>query len=260
MPQNQQRPASRYQNQNQPPQIQQPQFQPQPGPNPAPLPAYRPAPPQPGEYELQNQHGFAQWQQMNGQGQQQQYQPQQQQYSQYPFPQYTQAPMYVSVPVHRAMRSGKELMVHASAELPAYCVKCNEDASIYTGGAMVTQKYRWHHPAIYALIFSPLIYVVVAAVLSKRATIQLPLCGNHLENRKNTGGFLIGAGVVSALIIFFVASAGSGFFAFFLFLASMIGIGLSHEYFYKPLRSTKIDNDYVYLKGVDSAYLSRLPY
>lgn len=223
------------------------QNQPQPGLN----SSYRQLPPrQPGEYQLQNQTGFEQWQQMNS------------------GPVQTQAPVqympssYVPMPhpAQRVYRRTDEIMMHEMGNLPAYCVKCNEDASAYSGGGVVRQKYRWTHPLVYISLVSPLIFVILRLALAKRAKVDLPLCRTHLEGRKTTGNFLVGASVVSAIVVFFLGSAGSVGLAALLFFAALVGITISYEYLFQPLRSSKIDNEFVYLKGASPAYLSRLPY
>jgi len=151
------------------------------------------------------------------------------------------------------------LIVHKFSALPAFCVKCNDDL-LYAGGEYVKQKYRWHHPAVYAAAISPLIYLILAAALSKRATLELPLCSKHLDSRKTTGQFLIGGGVLSAVAVFLLMSAGSIGIGVLLFFVALIGITMIYEYSYKPLQASKIEDDYVYLKGVDKAFLNRIGY
>jgi hypothetical protein len=201
---------------------------------------YQTAPRQPGEYQLQNQTGFNQWQQMNVP------------------PPPARAP-FERAPEQGIYRRGPELIVHKFSALPAFCVKCNDDL-LSAGGEYVKQKYRWHHGAVYAALISPLIYLILAAALSKRATLDLPLCGKHLDSRKTTGQFLIGGGVLSAIAIFLLMSAGSIGVGVLLFFVALIGITMIHEYSYKPLKASKIEDDYVYLKGVDKAFLNRIGY
>lgn len=202
------------------------------------------APPrQPGEYQLQNQTGFEQWQQMNG----------------HAMPVPPPAP-FRQAPAQGIYRQGPELIVHKFSGMPPYCVKCNADVSEYAGGAFVRQKFRWHHPAVYAAAVSPLIYVILAAALSKHATLELPLCRTHLDSRKTTGQVLIGGGVLSAVAIFLLGSGGSIGLAVLLFFVALFGISLIYEYSYKPLRASKIEDDYVYLKKVNGGYLNRIGY
>jgi hypothetical protein len=201
---------------------------------------YQTAPRQPGEYQLQNQTGFNQWQQMNA-------------------PSPVARPPFERVPEQGIYRRGVQLIVHKFSALPAFCVKCNDDL-LSAGGEYVEQKYRWHHGAVYAALISPLIYVILAAVLSKRATLEVPLCNKHLESRKTTGQFLIGGGVLSAVAIVLLISAGSVTAGVSLFFIALIGIWMIYEYSYRPLQASKIEDHYVYLKGVDKTFLNRIGY
>ncbi len=126
-----------------------------------------PTPHHAGEYQVQNQTGFRQWQQIN------EAQP-------------------VSTPFFPAQnygvwRRGPEIVMHKLAPLPAACVKCGGSAEPYVGGAFHRHKFRWHHPAVYAAIISPIIYVILAAVLSHRFPLDVPLCGVHGKARGNAG-------------------------------------------------------------------------
>ena len=220
------------------PQIDTPQIQPN---------SYQFEQPQPRQiqdtesYQPQNQIGFAQWQQMN--------QPTNQPV--FPHPQ--------QMSTNGIFRHGSEVVVHRNAQMPERCVKCNQYISGYNGG-VATQKYRWHNPLVYIALISPLIYVILASVLSQRATVDIPLCGEHLEDRKKTGKAMIGAGTFSVFAIFFLGSAGHIGFAFLLFFAALFGLTMVYEHYYKPLRVSKIENDYVYLKGINEDYLRDLPY
>lgn len=202
-------------------------------------------------YQPQNQQGFEQWQQMNAPTNVPTYAP-------------IHAPMY---PHPRQMtgngifRNGKEVVVHQNSMMHDSCVKCGEHIQSYNGvGGFARQKYRWHNPLVYIALISPLIYVILSLVLSKRMTVDIPLCHKHLEDRKTTGSYLLGAGILSVFAIFFFSSLGYGGFAFLLFLAAIIGLPLAYEYAYKPLQASKIENDYIYLKGASEEYLRNLPY
>lgn len=206
------------------------------------------------EYQLQNQTGFQQWQQNNQQ-------------SNPPMNAPLNAPVYPP-PGYAMMnnaqttwRRGSELVVHRYAgSLPDACVKCGEQIGGYAGGAYVSQKFRWHNPLVYIALLSPLIYCILAAVLSQRVQIEIPLCNKHIENRKANGKMLLSSGIGAILAIIFFGSFGYVGFSFLIFMAAFIGIILGYEYAYKPLQISKIENDYVYLKNADNVYLSRLPH
>jgi hypothetical protein len=203
---------------------------------------------QSSEYQLLNQTGFQQWQQENRQMNPPMQNPN------YP------PPGYSMMNSGTVWRRGGELVVHRyAANLPDCCVKCGEQIGGYAGGAYISQKFRWHNPLVYIALISPLIYCILAAVLSERVRVEIPLCSKHLEARKSTGKTLLSSGVAAMVAIFFFGSFGYIGFSFLLFFAALIGIVLGYEYAYKPLQISKIENDYIYLKNADNGYLNRLP-
>ena len=153
-----------------------------------------------------------------------------------------------------------ELVVHRyGTSLPDVCVKCGGQIGGYAGGAYISQKYRWHNPLVYIALISPLIYCILAAALSQRVQVEIPLCGKHLAERRSTGKALVSGGAGAILAIIFFGSFGYVGFSIMLALAAFVGIVLGYEYAYKPLQISKIENDYIYLKNADNQYLSRLP-
>lgn len=203
-------------------------------------------------YQPQNQTGFQQWQQMNAQMNLPQQSSPQAYNPAFPHPHQR--------PSGGIYRHGKEVVVHKNAMMPERCVKCNDHIFGYEAGGFVQQKYRWHSPLIYIALISPLIYLILAVVLSRNATLDVPLCRKHLENKKSVGTNLSITGGVAAFAIFFFGAMGYAGFAFLIFLAAIIGLPLAYTYLYKPLQVNKIENDYVYLKGVSEEYISQLPY
>ena len=229
------------------------------------------------EYQLLNQTGFEQWQQQNKSENQpnnqptdasnygRNYQPNYGQ-NQPPYqPNYPQLnyppPNNYQMQQATVWRRGNEIVAHKyGGMLPDSCVKCGEHLGGHAGGGYITQKYRWHSPYVYIALVSPLIYAILAAALSQRVQIEVPLCGKHLADRQTTGKMMLGGGLAAIAAIFFFGSFGYAGFAFLIFLVSLIGIVLGYEYSYKPLQISKIENDYVYLKNADNRYLNRLPY
>lgn len=157
-------------------------------------------------------------------------------------------------------RRGGEVVVHRNANLPPVCVKCGNQYAAAADISYVRQKYRWHNPLVYIAVISPLIYVILAIVLSHRAEAHIPLCQQHLGDRNSVGKYMLGVGVLAAIAVVFFFSAGHIGFAVLLAFGVSIGLCLAHEYLYKPLQASKIENDYVYLKGVGGDYLNQFPY
>jgi len=157
-------------------------------------------------------------------------------------------------------RLGKEIVLHQNSTLPEVCVRCGRNLATYNEGAYVAQKMKWHHPAVYAALISPLIYVILAACLSERFTIEVPLCSAHLEKRENLKTALIVGGIIWAVFLVIVFNAGYFGFGFLTFIVGFILIILNFEYGYKPLRVKKIEGSYYHLGGASQEFLNTLPY
>lgn len=155
-------------------------------------------------------------------------------------------------------RMGWEVALHRNSTLPELCVKCGKN-SLYDGG-YVAQKFRWHHPAVYAALISPLIYVILAACLSESFTINVPLCSEHIEKREKLFTTLLVGGLMSVLFICLAVISGYFGFAFLIFIVSSVIISLNVEYSYKAFRRGKIEGSYYYLKGASDEFLNNLPY
>lgn len=204
------------------------------------------------EYQLQNQDGFQQWKRNQKRNQKQFHQQ---------IPQASRPQQ--SLPNHplssSLFRQNDEFAIHKSAQMPERCVKCNEYVSKYNSGSFTRQKYRWHHPAIYFALISPIIYVVLSIALSQKVTLNIPMCNEHIEKRNTVGNYLAGGGMVATIGIIALAFAGFGGYAFILFIFSVIGLIIGNDFFYKPLTITKIEDDHVYLKGAGNDFLNQTP-
>jgi uncharacterized integral membrane protein len=63
----------------------------------------------------------------------------------------------------------------AAGPLPPVCICCGEPATVTK-----TKKMAWHPRWVYALILlHVLVFAIVALALTKRATVQTPLCHRH---------------------------------------------------------------------------------
>jgi hypothetical protein len=151
-------------------------------------------------------------------------------------------------------RNDSKLVMSKDALLPDRCVKCNA----YTTGR-IKRKFSWHHPAIYLLIlFAWLIYLIVSMVVRKRATVDLGICDEHRAKRR-TYIWLTWALLLLGVAGFFVAimvDDGTPAALGFLVLLSGIIFGVISTRVAYP---TKIDDRFVWLKGVNKDYLDLLP-
>ncbi len=160
-------------------------------------------------------------------------------------------------------QDGHLLVMAKDAKLPYVCVKTNQPADRW-----LKRKLSWHHPAIYLTLFSPIIYIIVALIVQKRATIEVGLCEQRSKRRfwTLTTAWLLGFASI-ALVVFgigFAANSRNGnnptgplmIIAGFLLLivAGICGSTLS-----AIVTPAKITDDYVYLRGAHPEYLERFP-
>ena len=147
------------------------------------------------------------------------------------------------------------LVMVKEAPLPDRCVKCNAPAN----GLRLRRSLSWHHPVLYLLIFvGVLIYVILASVLGKRATVYVGLCAEHFQRRRKRlaiGWILFVGGLFFPPIAFANDYPLMGVLGLTVFLFSLIWlIAVS-----RVVTAKKIDDRLVWLNGVNSAYLSQLP-
>jgi hypothetical protein len=152
-------------------------------------------------------------------------------------------------------REGKTLVMDKNAMLPDYCVKCNGPAN----GLRVRKKLAWHHPVLYVLIFgAALFYVILAAALSKRATVDFPVCENH-KNRRRTllivGLVLLALGTMLGILGFTSDYPEIGVFGLLLFFVAVFWLVFAS----RVVGVKKIDDRYAWLTGLNGDFLDLFP-
>jgi hypothetical protein len=151
-------------------------------------------------------------------------------------------------------RAGSKLVMTRDAQLPDRCVKCNA----FTNGRL-RRKFSWHHPAIYILlIVAWLVYLIVAMILRKSATVDLGLCEEHSAKRRTYIwiSWLLALGGVAGFVLAMSAHDGTPALIGFLLLLTAIVFGVITSRVVYP---SKIDDRFVWLKGVNADYLNQLP-
>lgn len=156
-------------------------------------------------------------------------------------------------------RKGNVLVVHKQAQLPARCVKSNEPTSL-----RLKRKLSWHHPAIFLVIlFNLLIYVVIALLVRKTAVLHIGLAERfHQRRRRNM--LIAWAIALTGIVMFVVGLAysdtpgqssplmfGLVLGPITLFLGLLWGL-----YGCRVVYPKRIDDDYVWLRGVCPEYLA----
>lgn len=151
-------------------------------------------------------------------------------------------------------RSSSQLVMTKNALLPTRCVKCNAPAD-----ELLKRKLTWHHPALYLLVLvSVLVYAIVAMVLRKTAIVNLGLCEDHSAARRQDIAVTWILGLMS-LVGFAVAIVIGD--ANFVIVGGLLLLGTA---FYGTIKlrvvsPAKIDDHFVWLKGVNAGYLQQFP-
>jgi MFS family permease len=157
-------------------------------------------------------------------------------------------------------RQGNILVMHKMAPLPDICLLSNQPAN-----RRLTRNLSWHHPAIALTILAGvLVYVILAMILTKRATILLPLTEEWYARRRRRMLFAWGVGLVclGMMIGGFVIAVQLDQPGYV--LLSLVGLvgglialiaGQALVGLVSPKRMT---DEYIWLKGVHPDFLNRL--
>ena len=165
-------------------------------------------------------------------------------------------------PLMGIWRDGKKLVMTKSAELPNVCVKTNRPAD-----GWLRRKMYWHHPALYILAASPIIYIIVAMIVQQKADIRVGLSAERIRRRRWVMAVswlvaLAGIGLSIAGIRLADAGPRPDNVAPFLMLggvlvaiiAAIVGVTLA-----RIVRPERITKDYVWMSGVHPEYLASFP-
>jgi hypothetical protein len=152
-------------------------------------------------------------------------------------------------------RDNDTLVMTKDALLPDQCVKCNAP----THGFRLKRNLSWHHPALALLIFAGLIiYLIVAVAVSKRATVHIGICAEHLQKRRNlliVGWAMLAIGLITPVIAFANEYVGIALLGMLLVVVSAVWLVLVA----RVVKVKTIDDRYVWLKGIDPNYLAQFP-
>jgi hypothetical protein len=215
------------------------------------------AQPQPYPQQPYAQQPYAQQPYPQQPGAPQPYQPQ-------PYPGQIQTLEYLTpgAPAGGVWSYGNILVMHRQAQLPPTCIKCGAPGD----GVPMKRKLTWHPWWVYLLILANLIiYIIVAAIVSSRATVYVGVCARHRAKRR-THLAIAWLLFLGALVAFFVAgNLGRGnddlvaalvISGIVMILAALIWAVVISSMICTPY---KIDPQYVWLKGAGAEYLAQFP-
>jgi hypothetical protein len=154
---------------------------------------------------------------------------------------------------------GDLLIFHKLARLPDFCLKSNVPTT-----QRLQRRLTWHHPLLYLLLISPLIYILVALLVSKAASIQIPL--DERFKKKRIRNMLVAWGIVFASIGCLVMagtietqSKGIALCFVILFPVLLLIGALVGLYGCRVVYAKKIDRHFVFLKGTCAEFRKRFP-
>jgi hypothetical protein len=153
-----------------------------------------------------------------------------------------------------AWRSGDAVVLAVGGALPARCVKCNGAPQ----GNLVKRTLYWHQPWLYALLISPVIYIIVSLLVRKSAKVEVPICNEDRSRWQMWVTISWVTGLAGLAGIFVAAGMESWVLALIGIAALLTGL------FMGPLKATlitakKIERDYVWVRGTCKDYRERLP-
>lgn len=160
-------------------------------------------------------------------------------------------------------RKGNTLVMHKMAQLPDVCVKTGQPSD-----RRVKKKMQWHHPAIVLLVLvGLLVYLIVALIVMKKATIEIPVSNDWMRVRRKrlmitlaifaVGGVLFGLGIYGAA----TESFSEDTLPMLFFAGAVLGFGglIASAIAARIIWPAKIDDTHVHLSGVHSTVLSQFP-
>jgi hypothetical protein len=157
-------------------------------------------------------------------------------------------------PAGRAWRYGAMLVAEHGATLPNRCVRCNrpvESPPVHC--PLFIAPDRWWLPTVVGVI--P--WYLARAARGKRSFVRAHFCEIHLGRQRaalRIAGLLWATGIVMILLAFL--RHGLDAFAGIIAIAAGLMVWLLSP---GSLSATRIDDEHVWVEGVDRAFLAELP-
>jgi hypothetical protein len=151
-------------------------------------------------------------------------------------------------------READILVMAKIARLPRRCVKCNEPAT-----NRLRRTLYWHNPAIYLLLLSPVIYIIVALIIRKSLTFEVPLCDEHRARRRGAILFSWLLGLAGLALCFAPAIDSDYTPAVFVGLILIVFSLIYGTVRSQVVNALKIDDSHAWIRKVSPLYLAELP-
>lgn len=151
-------------------------------------------------------------------------------------------------------RDNAKLVTGRDSTLPDRCVKCNSPSR-----NRLVKKMYWHPPAYFALLcLGAIFYIIAALIVRKQANVTIGLCDTHFQKRK-TAVIVTWSLVGLAILLFVIAGAAdmgalAAIGTFALLGAMIYGVAAI-----PMVGATKMDDRFVWLRGVSKEFLAGLP-
>lgn len=155
-------------------------------------------------------------------------------------------------------RQGNLMVMHKHAPLPDICLKSNLPAT-----HRLKRSLSWHHPALILLVLiGVLIYAIVALIVRKTATIQIPLTEEWFHRRRRRMIFawsmFLSAMALIPIAAFYGEQADWAPVAVIAAILLMIGAAIYGLVACRLVSPNRMTDTYIWLKGVHPDYLDRL--
>jgi hypothetical protein len=157
---------------------------------------------------------------------------------------------------------GRILVMHKQAQLPPQCVKCGAPAE----GPMLKRRLTWHSPWLYLLLVFMLpglvLLAIVAMCVQERATIHIGLCARHRRSRRINLAITFAmffAAIVMAVITANIRDRDLRPVLTWIAVLLAIAAPIYGLLACRMVVATKMDQQYVWLKGVSKVFAGQFP-
>lgn len=151
-------------------------------------------------------------------------------------------------------RKDNMLVLGKDTSFPDRCVCCNAPIE----GDKLKRDLWWHPSPYFALAIIPFVYVIVALIIRKQATVYIGVCDAHLAARKRTI-FIASLSAISGLVLLLLSAFIENALIALASLALLTGAGIYGALQASIITATKIDDHHVWVKGAGAAFLATLP-